>query len=177
VGEMNEKIYCPNCGREIEKGWKVCPYCGYDLTQIEVSAESIYTPPEAQQPPSYPQPIIITPLPKKTHRGLIGVVVVIILIIILVPLTLWYVLPAMGINVTTGAIKVIYHSVLHNNVKFYIDGVCKGEYPSDTWITFNGIQPGTHIVRATTVGGTYLDEKMVEVHAGETVTVELSYWG
>jgi len=45
------------------------------------------------------------------------------------------------------------------------------------WITFNGILPGTHTVRATMVDGTYLDEKTVNVHAGEVVRVELSYLG
>lgn len=175
---MNDKLYCPNCGREIDPSWKVCPYCGYDLTSVSREnpfEESKQLP--TQPPPLYPAQPMVYPSPKKSHSGLIGAIVAVVLIIILVPLILWYALPQAGVDVTTGAIKVIYHSVLHNNVKIYIDANYKGEIPSDTYVTFHGIEPGTHTVRATTTGGTYLDEKTVEVHAGETVTVELSYLG
>ncbi len=26
-------MFCPNCGKQIEKDFKVCPYCGQDLTK------------------------------------------------------------------------------------------------------------------------------------------------
>ena len=169
----DDNYYCPNCGRKIKKTWKVCPYCGYDLTSVVKETSYGESEPQPIQPPP---PMIYTP-PKKSHSGLIDAIVAIILLIILVPLILWYVLPDTGVDVTTGAIKVIYHSVLHNNVEIYIDGDYKDEIPSDTYVTFHGIEPGTHTVRATTIGGTYLDEKTVDVQAGETVTVELSYLG
>ena len=169
---MDDKLYCPNCGREVDKSWKVCPYCGYDLTTV--FKEEIPT--TQPLPPIYSPQVIYAP-PQKSHKGLIGAIVAIVLIIILVPLLLWYVLPQVGVDVTTGAIRVIYHSVWHNNVDIYIDGEYKREIPSDAYVTFHGIEPGMHTVRATTTGGIYLDEKTVEVHAGETVTVELSYLG
>ena len=177
--KMDDRFYCPNCGREIDKSWKVCPYCGYDFTSVvkEVSYEEREPQPPQPSPFTSPSttPMIYAP-PKKSHSGLIGAIVAIIIIIILIPLSLWYALPQAGVDVTTGAIRVIYHSVWHNNVDIYIDGEYKGEIPSDTYVTFHGIEPGTHTVRATT-GGVYLDEKTVEVYAGETVTVELSYLG
>ena len=174
---MDNKMYCPNCGKEVEKTWKACPYCGHDLTHVVKEASlNESEPPSVQPPPTYSSQQIYYP-PKKSRSGLIGAVAVIIIVIILVPLLLWVILPQAGVDVVTGAIEIKYKSILHNNIDIYIDGNYKGEIPSDTYVTFHGIEPGTYTVRATTTGGTYLDEKTVDVQAGETVTVELSYLG
>lgn len=29
----NEKIVCPVCGQEIEKGTTICPFCGVELDE------------------------------------------------------------------------------------------------------------------------------------------------
>ena len=45
---MDNKMYCPNCGKEVEKTWKACPYCGHDLTHV-VNAQKPPPPPHPQQ--------------------------------------------------------------------------------------------------------------------------------
>ena len=32
-------MYCKNCGKEIEEGWKNCPYCGIQISDVEEAVE------------------------------------------------------------------------------------------------------------------------------------------
>ncbi len=168
------KIFCPNCGKEVEDTWKTCPYCGFDLTSIK-KENAVEEKNKAQQPQpaplSTPQPVPqtnsenATSSPTKKNKW-VSIAIILLIIIIVVPLVAYF---------STGTIQVIYHSVLHNNIKIYIDGNCKGEFPSDTYITFHWITPGSHTVEATTTGGTFLAQETVTVNPGQTTTVELSY--
>ncbi len=176
---LDDPIYCPRCGHEVDPKWKVCPYCGYDLTQLNVKKDvekgQLQVPAAPVQsmppPPHYPT--------RKKHTGLIIGVVVLILIVVLVPVIYYAILPAAekatGTTVTTGAIKVIYHSVLGNDIKIYIDDVYMGTYTSDEYHTFYGISPGTHVVTVKSLHDVTLASKEVTVRAGETTTVELHF--
>ena len=185
------KLFCPNCGKEVEDTWKTCPYCGFDLTTISKESESskenkdVSTEKQTSPPQAIPQGTNANPTPKKSNKGMIAAIVAVsVIVTILLALVLWqgFLVNNWGANSSsnsenTGSIQIYYHSVLHNNIYIYLDGKYMGEYPSDTYITLNNIAPGTHTVRATTTGGTYLDEKTVTVYAGETTNVELSYQG
>ena len=37
--EREKKVYCKNCGKEIEEGWKNCPYCGIQISDVEEAVE------------------------------------------------------------------------------------------------------------------------------------------
>jgi hypothetical protein len=183
VIKMGEKLLCPNCGKEVDSDWKICPHCGFDLTTLQSEEPKDEVIDDNRVGHEYigenNDKIYIPPPPKKkSHGKVIAAAAIIIVIIILIPL-LMLAVPHIteGIQGTVeGKIRVIYHSVLGNNIKIFIDGEDKGEFPSDTWITFM-VDPGSHTVRATTLSGAYLDEKTVYVGSGETVEVELSYYG
>ncbi len=122
--------------------------------------------------------------PKKSNKGIIAAIIIVsVIAVILLAIVIWHagLIPGAGANSgennNTGSIQLYYHSILHNNIYVYLDGKFMGEYPSDTYITLSSISPGTHTIRVTTTGGTYLDEKTVTVYAGETTNVELSYHG
>ena len=117
--------------------------------------------------------------PPTKHRSLaktLAIVIVgVVVIIVVVAVIMYIVLPMAGVNVTTGALKVRYNSVWGNDIEIFIDGESQGIHPSDQFVTFNGISPGMHTVEARDTSGTVLDSQRVEVTAGETIVVELSY--
>ncbi len=160
------KMFCPNCGKEVDDTWKTCPYCGFDLTTIK-NENAIEEKNKAQQPQPVPQTNSenVTSSPTKKNKW-VSIAIILLIIIIVIPLVAYF---------STGSIQVIYHSVLHNNIKIYIDGNYKGEFPSDTYIIFHWITPGSHTVEATTTGGLFLAQETVTVNPGQTTTVELSY--
>ena len=69
-GEEAKKNYCKNCGKELQEGWKSCPYCG----QGTAAAQEIpKTTPQSQPPFNTTQPKINTPkkitAPKKAPQS------------------------------------------------------------------------------------------------------------
>jgi len=118
---------------------------------------------------------------KKSKGGIITKVIVgAVLIVVIAVILLSILLPLAGFNtgvptVTAGTLKVRYNSVWGNDVKIYIDGEDMGVINSDVFVTYHGISPGTHKVEAYTLEGSYLDGKTVEVEAGRTTVVELSF--
>ena len=118
------------------------------------------------------------PPPKKSKKGwIVGGVIALVLIILLLA-TLPLLTPYSGVPMpTTGTLKVKYNSVWGNDVVVYLDGSELGQIPSDEYHTFYGISPGTHTVEIRSTGGSHLADKTIEIHAGETTTVELSYLG
>ena len=83
----SQSAFCANCGKELQKGWGVCPYCSTPVVKIQQN------PPKAEVPPlPSPVPAVQTasPLPtapeKKKHtiRNAALVIAGIILIIVLI---------------------------------------------------------------------------------------------
>jgi len=85
--EMPQSAVCSNCGKELQKEWGVCPYCGTPVAKIQQN------PPQPEAPP-LPSPVpaaqTASPLPtapgKKKHtiRNAALVIAGIILIIVLI---------------------------------------------------------------------------------------------
>jgi hypothetical protein len=61
-GEEKKKIYCKNCGKELQEEWKNCPYCSTQTANIEIqtikqespiNVESQIKPKALYEEPSY----------------------------------------------------------------------------------------------------------------------------
>ncbi len=197
-------MICPNCGREVIDGASFCPYCGYALSTSslyitsadEQNSQNIQTkayraqnekmdygqPRErmnwnnhGQNMQYYPYP---APKTKKSHLGTIIGIIILILFLIMLFSIINQVTPNQGGAPTpwTGTIKFRYNSIWGNDVKIYIDGEYEGTVSSDQYHSFYGISPGTHTVEVRDTNDNFLARKTVEVNAGETTTVDLS-WG
>ena len=46
--KKSDEIYCPSCAKPIKKDAAVCPYCGVQIKEIKVSAETIALTPEQE---------------------------------------------------------------------------------------------------------------------------------
>ncbi len=58
------KMFCPNCGKEVDDTWKTCPYCGFDLSSIK-KENSPAENEEVRVQKSNPQPTVPPAQPKK----------------------------------------------------------------------------------------------------------------
>ena len=169
-------------------GARFCPYCGTSLESV-VNSGASYTQAtntneeQATYPLYPPQKAEQYEYKKKKSYAKIIAAVIVIIILFLIFLAManqtvsHYGSPSSGIPTPlTGSIRFRYNSVLGNDIKIYVDGDYMGTFSSDEYHLLNGFSPGSHTIEAKALSGGLLDRKTVDVNAGETTTVELSYW-
>lgn len=105
-----EYIYCPNCGKRIEKGFNYCPHCGFNLKLRDRGVRGS---------------IVIGPHPQMLFiRGLLLIVVATIMLLIILssplstnPIAIFFAIPVVLFIVF--AVYVIYKALRRETIPTY----------------------------------------------------------